>query len=391
MVYYITHAEPVNVQSGNLARFFLRNFDEKEGRGHSLFIEHPFDLIVPSFEMPFEEAKENLKNLIREFPDFKFELKNYSHKKEVIWAILEDKKRRKELPKYFLKNKSSASMLLRFFFPPFMAVDPENFPPKELKFVDPEIVLMDTKCAIDIETTDYNNPDLEERITNAVINFGPGSKKVIFTTFQNLKGINEKSGYNILVVNDTDAIKQRVAEEIIEEDPLLLYGFNFAFDQEKLRELGESDFRVGVDGSVPVFKSVQALRNMIEKGRFVVDLYGYLFYHRNIYKDNRLATHCCDTKSLSHVELEAKTKVAESKKRGSREAAEEIISYVVDDGEMTFGLGESYVKEIIAKSWFAKREPSTICTTSGKNISVEMWKERYFHKRSTFLDRYDHG
>lgn len=394
MVYYIVHTEPVNVQSGNLARFFLRHFDEKEGRGHSLFIDHPVDLIVPSFEMPREEAESRLEQMIHEFPDFRFGLKDYSRNKKVIWAVLNDKKRKKELPKFFLKDKASASMLLRFFYPPFMIVDVQDgqlkLPQLEsAQYIDPEICLADTSCVLDIETTKYHDPDLE-RITNTVLNFG--YRKVIFTAFRNLHRLSSARGYDIIKVHDTDGIKKAVLAVIKEEDPLMIYGFNIAFDQEKLRELGEIDFRVGVDGSVPVFKSVQAIRNMIEKGRWVIDLYGYLFYHRNIFKDNRLVTHCNGKKSLSHVELEAKTNLAESNIVGSSGAAREIAGvYVPDDGDMTRGLAIKYCREMFAKAWFSKREPSTICTSSGRNVAFEMSKERYFHRRSTFMDRFDYG
>src|SRR3989338_6687799 len=120
------------------------NFDEKEGRGHSLFVDLPVNAIIPSFEMGCEEANEKIDSLVKQFPDFGFELKRYSAAKDVIWAILNDKKRKKELPKYFLSGKVSASKLLRFFYPPFKIVNPDDFHPgHDLGFVGMETVLKD--------------------------------------------------------------------------------------------------------------------------------------------------------------------------------------------------------------------------------------------------------
>ncbi|MEM4336376.1 MAG: hypothetical protein QXG86_00005, partial [Candidatus Woesearchaeota archaeon] len=383
MVYYITHTEPLNPQRGNLVRFFIRHFDEKEGRGHSIYQDAPVNLIVPSLEMYVEEAFQELRTLMEVYPHFNFEIKKFSEEKAVIWASIKDRERKKELPGFFLKNKTSPSLLVRFFYPPFTIVDFDSkgnllLPGinEKREYAPPEIPLMDVKCALDIETTNYKNPD-KERITNAVLNFGE-TKKVIFTTFKNLKGLGKFNDYEIKVVSDTDSIIKNVEETIKKEDPLIIYGFNISFDQEKLRELGEDvDFLPGVDDSKPVFKSVNAIKNMIEKGRWVVDLWGYCFYYKNLYKDNKLETHTNHKKSLSHFELEEKTNFAESTKKGARNTAIEIISYVVRDGEETFSLGEKNIKEIISKSYFTKREPSTICATSGKNIGREFWARKY--------------
>lgn len=402
---YIIYTEPINYYSGNEVRFFIREFDVETKKGKSSIFTKNIDYIIPSFELFSNEADVLFDNCTKNFPQIEFKKKYFSANKKVLWAYIKDKKwlnaRKKEerivLPNKFLVKKSSHSQQLRFYYPPFTMVNIINgnleLPTKQEKSsVDLEFILEDKKCAIDIETVDYNTPT--ERITNAVLNFG--NKKYIITTFK--PPFNKFRDYQIISVGNvelnktTDEIKKTVTNIIQEEDPLILYGFNIEFDQNKLRELGEEKYLPGVGKTKPIYKSVQGLKNMITKGRFTIDLYSYLFFYFNIYENNKLETHSRMkginfTKSLSYELLAYKTKKGE---QGSIDDMIEVLTYAAEDGDATYELGEKNCKKIILKSKFVKREPSVICTTSGKNIMKEYWKKKYFLKMNTLRDRYEH-
>ena len=299
------------------------------------------------------------------------------------------------LPDKFLKEKTSPSQQMRFYYPVYTIANVENgeliLPEKLQKSaIDLETVLKDKKCALDIETVDYENPE-NERISNVVLNFGPGNRKEILTIFKT--PFNEFNGYAITHCKDTNDITKKTGEIISAEDPLILYGYNIEFDQKRLRDLGKEGYFPGVDETKPVYKSVQGLKNIITKGRFTIDLYGYLFMYRNLYENNKLETHARMAgfdfkKGLSYDVLAYKSKKAE---QGSVKDMEEVLKYVVEDGEVTYNFGEKNARKIIQNSIFSKRDPSTICTTSGKNVMKEFWQRKFFLEMNTLKNRYDHG
>jgi len=407
-IHYITYTEPACTQSGNDVKFYVREFDPKIGTGRSLQFTEPVEFIVPSFETKREEVPGRLEKLARDFPDIEFERKEFSFAKEVLWATIIDRKSPKErmkLPDYFICDKrNSFSKQLRFYYPPFTLVPtkdgkltrPSKF---EKSIVDRDIVLGDKKCALDIETMDYHDSE-KERISNVVIKFKDHG--YIVTTF--VPPFEEFKGYKIISVRkrsdepvdrrkSTDAIKKKVTEIIQSEDPLGIYGFNLPFDQKKLRDLGDGDYLPGVNMTGPVFKSVQGIKNMITKGRFSFDIYGYKFLYFNHYENNKLETHARMEgmnfkKSLPYEILAYKTKKAEA---GSLEDMVECLTYVAEDGEVMFKIGESNEKKIISKAMFVKREPSSICTSSGRNIMKEYWEKQFFLDRNTLRNRYEMG
>jgi hypothetical protein len=399
-VNYITYTEPENNRSNNV-RIYVREFETNTKLGKSKVFEKKFDFIIPSKEIK-ENTEQNANYLIDEFttqfPQITFKKKHYSDTKSCIWALVPERNlinSRKEeekivLPRLFLTEKASFSQQLRFFYSPFTLVDIENgglkLPEKlERSIVDLDSVLEDKKCALDIETMDYDTPN--ERISNACLNFG--SEKYILTTFKT--PFDKYRDYNMIRCKDTDEIKSKTASLIAEKDPLILYGYNIQFDQSKLRDLGEEEYLPGVGETKPIFKSVQGLKNMITRGRFTLDLYGYLFMFHNIYENNKLETHARMSgldfkKDLPYSALAVKTRLGEN---GSVKDMEEVLGYICNDGNVTYELGEKYLKNIIQKSRFVKREPSVICTTSGKNIMKEYWNKRFFLKMNTYKDRYE--
>jgi len=404
MVYFITHTEPAPgyLQKGNLARFYVRQFNPETLEGKSLYFDLPFDLIVPSFEVPKETTDAVLKGLAHAHPDIGFEVKSYNTVKDVLWASMNDKSRKEELPKSkpcrFAAKKSSYSKLLRWFFPPFLAVDVDRngqlvlpnlekiLEQKDLSFVDWTILLKEKRCALDIETTGWMYEGDLEKITAAVLNFGSGVKNIV-SVFDAAR-VSRFRDYSLFCVQDTDSIIEFVEKSMVEEDPLFVYFFNGSFDKEKLRELGTEEFRPGTDFTRPVFKSVQALKNMIMKGRWDIEEYGYVFLYRSLYKNNKLETQANHPKTLDHVTLELKTKKAIA---GDGETAMELLTYIADDGDITFDFGEKLLPLILPKAHFTKREPSSICTTSGINIMNEFWGKKYFFMKHTFWDRYHYG
>jgi len=455
---YIVYTEPADLCSGNEVKFFIREFDTETKKGISKDFVKNLDLIIPTFEMPNEDADKLLEECMSNFPGIEFKDKYYSQNKKVLWAYIPNKKlisgRKKEerikLPSKFLV-KTSHSQQIRFYYPQHTLVDIVNgelkLPEKQEKtIVDLDAVLEDKKCALDIETIDYLDDrrreelekqyklykkelrglkkkdlrkknaskikDIEykikpikeeldkERISNVVLNFG--DKKYIITTF--VPPFKEFKGYKIISVRkdskeeidpkkSTDKIKEIVSKLINNEDPLILYGYNIEFDQSKLRDLGEEDnYCPGVDETEPVYKSVQGIKDMKTKGRFTIDNYGYLFFYFNLYENNKLETHARMsginfTKSLPYEILAYKTKNGE---KGSIDDMIECLTYVAEDGETTYALGEKNLKKIMLKSRFVRRDTSTICTTSGKNIMKEYWKKRFFLRMNTLRDRYEH-
>lgn len=394
IVYFITHTEPSPgyLQKGNLSRFYVRQFNLETLEGKSLFFDVPVDMIIPSFEMPKEDAMHLLEKLAKDFKDcsdVRFERRYYNTVKDVIWAHLSAKERKEDLPKNFLKKKFSASKFLRWMFPPFLEVDVDNgnlIFKKEMSYVSPEILYKEKKCALDIETTGWMHPGEKEEITAAVLNFSNGVKKIV-NVFKCAE-IDSLENYSISYVENTDGIKRFVEESILEQDPLFVYFFNGSFDKKRLRDLGREEFRPGTDYSAPVFKSAQALKNMIMKGRWDIELYGYVFLYRHLFKNNKLETHARQKKTLDHVELELLTKKAIG---GDKNAANQILKYVADDGNITLEFGNELLPLIIPKAHFVKREPSTICTSSGTNIMREYWDKKFWFLRGTYLTRYDFG
>jgi len=392
---YIVYTEPDAKRSGCEVKFYTREFDYENKSGKSNFFRKDVKIIIPSFEMPDAEVCGKMKRLKEEFPAIEFKEKYYSSKKKVIWAYLKNKTDKALLPDEFLKEKTSPSQQMRFYYPVYTIVNAEDgqliLPEKLQKSaIDIETILNDKKCALDIETIDYENPK-NERISNVVLNFGPGNRKEILTIFKT--PFNEFRGYTITHCKDTDDITKKTDEIIHAEDPLILYGYNIEFDQKRLRDLGNSEYRPGIDDTRPVYKSVQGIKNMITKGIFTIDLYGYLFMYRNLYENNKLETHARMAgidfkKGLSYDVLAYKTKKAE---QGSVKDMEEVLKYVVEDGETTYNLGEKNARKIIQTSLFSKRDPSTICTTSGKNVMKEFWQRKFFLEMNTLKNRYEHG
>lgn len=405
LIHYITYTEP-DVKSGKDVRFFVREFDTARKIGRSLQFVEPVELIVPSFEMKKEEAPGRLEELARDFPGIEFERKNFFREKEVIWATIRNRKKpeRTRLPRQFLDKKTSFSQQLRFYYPPFTLVPirdgkltrPSKF---EKSAVSREIVLDDKKCSLDIETVDYNDPN-EERISNVVIRFKDHGYIITtfvppFKEFRRYRIISVRKSHDELIdlKRSTDAIKREVTGIIQSEDPLGIYGFNLPFDQEKLRKLGDEDYLPGVNMTGPVFKSVQGLKNMITKGRFSFDIYGYKFLYFNLYENNKLETHARREgidfkKSLPYDILAYKTKKAEE---GSLEDMIECLTYVAEDGDVMFQIGQNNEKKILSKALFVKREPSSICTSSGRSLMKEYWEKQYFLSRNTLRNRYEHG
>jgi len=404
---YIIHTEPINHFSGNEVRFFIREFDNETKKGKSGVFIKKIDYIIPTFEIKNNEVGDLFQKCKNEFPQIQFKQKYYNSNKSIIWAYINDLKslnsRKKEerikLPNKFLVHKTSRSQQLRFYYPPFTMVNVINnnmvLPAKQEKsMIDLESILEDKKCAIDIETIDYDTPN--ERISNVVLNFG--NRSYIITTFN--PPFNNFKNYKIISVSDvsldksTDEIKKRVTEIIQKEDPLFFYGFNIEFDQRKLRGLGkDNEYLPGIGKTGPIYKSVQGMKNMITKGRFTVDLYPYLFFYYNIFENNKLETHARMsginfTKSLPYGVLAHRTKKGE---QGSLDDMIEVLTYVVEDGNVTYQLGEKNIKKIILKSKFVKRKPSIICTTSGKNIMKEFWRQKFFLKKNTLQDRYEYS
>lgn len=416
MVMYVVYTEPVqnragHTPTGNEVKVFCRDFDEEKGVGKSKVFAVSIDHVVPSFDLKEDKVEgylaerlprelqiggpgetldkkvDRLMFLLKEDnPHAEFAEKYYSREKRVIHAILKNREYLNDLPDFFLKNKYSPSTYVRWLYPPFTIVKEKKrqlILPKRKKFVDKKIILADKKCALDIETTEYTNPK-NERITNVVLNFG--DEKYIITAFQNAWG--KFRDYDLIHAKDTDTIKKEVERFIREKDPLILYGFNLPFDQEKLRELGDEEYLPGVDETRPVFKSVQGIKNIITRGRFTADLYGFLFLYKNLYKNNKLETHAGVKKTMDHVLLELKMRKAE---QGDLETIQEVLGYVADDGDITYDLGEKNIDNIVSRAWFIKRTLSTICTTSSKAITEDYQNKTYYFRMNTFRDRYVHG
>jgi hypothetical protein len=93
-------------------------------------------------------------------------------------------------------------------------------------------------------------------------------------------------------------------------------------------------------------------------------------------------------KGLDYDILARKTKKGEE---GSVKDMEEVLKYVIEDGEITYELGEKNIKKITLKSIYSKRDHSAICTTSGKNIMKECWQRKYFLNKNTLSNRYEWG
>ncbi len=435
MVLYIVYTEPVQNRSGheptgNEVRVFCRDFDEKTGVGKSKYFTVEMQHIIPSFDLTKDKINEHLTKINKELlfspPEehidkaldrlifllgeeyssyrIRFIEKYYSEKKRVIHAILDDLHDKNSLPEYFLRQVTkigkdekskptrasfySPSTYFRWLYPPFTVVgekDGQLVLPKKIKSVEKEIILADKKCALDIETTEYENPKLE-RITNVVLNFGNNEKNYIVTSFEGTEKMFEE--YLLIYAKNTNEIKKNVERIIHEEDPLILYGFNIQFDQKKLRELGDEEYLPAVDFSKPIFKSVQGIKNMITRGRFTVDTYGFRFLNRNIYKNNTLATHAGIKKMFDHPHVELNTYLAE---HGDIDAVRKGWEYVGQDGRVTRRVGEEDIDNIVSRALFAKRTLETICTASAKAIMEDHWGKLFYFRMNTYRNRYEHG
>jgi hypothetical protein len=432
MVMYIVYTEPVQNRvghepTGNEVRVFCRDFDEKAGVGKSKYFTTEMQHVIPSFDLKgsqideilakhgkifassddegIDEKVDRLIYLLNEdHRTIEFIKKYYSKEKRVIHAILDDLHDKNSLPEYFLRQVTkigkdgkskptrasfySPSTYFRWLYPPFTIVEEKDgqlILPKKIKSVEKEIILADKKCALDIETTEYENPKLE-RITNVVLNFGNNEKNYIVTSFEGTEKMFEE--YLLIYAKNTNEIKKNVERIIHEEDPLILYGFNIQFDQKKLRELGDEEYLPAVDFSKPIFKSVQGIKNMITRGRFTADTYGFLFLNKNIYKNNTLGTHAGVEKTLDHALLELKSYLAE---QGDLKAALEVLKYVAEDGNITYRIGEENIDNIVSRALFTKRTLETICTSSAKAIMEDYWNKKFFFRMNTYRNRYEHG
>ena len=194
-VSYIVYSEPDSKRSGCKVKFFVREFDSDTKQGKSHFFEKEMPLIVPSFEMPIDDSTKLLDEYTQKYPNVEFKEKGFSMNKNVIWAYLKNKEEKAMLPKWkkiapgkypgFLTDKFSFSQQIRFYYPPFTILEKENgefmLPTKfEKSSIDLETIINDKKCALDIETMDYDKPDIE-RISDVVLNFK--DKKYVITTF----------------------------------------------------------------------------------------------------------------------------------------------------------------------------------------------------------------
>ncbi len=428
MVMYIVYTEPVQNQEGNMrigneVAVFCRDFDERTGVGKSKYFTTEMQHVIPSFDLDGkkvdkiltergkkligradESIDEKVDRLIfllsKDHPAVNFVKKDYSQDKRVIHAVFDDLRYKNSLPKYFLrqvmaigKNGKPKATRVSFYSPttyfrwryapPFTVVEEKNGQlifPKKRKFVDKEIVLADKKCALDIETTEYDSPELE-RITNAVLNFG--EKKYIITSF---RGVGDRfRDYDVIYAENTDGIKNMVEGILHEEDPLIIYGFNIVFDQKKLRELGDDDYLPGVDFSRPVFKG---LKNMMTKGRFTVDLYPFLSSNKNIYKNNTLATHSGIEKDMNHAVLEFETYQAE---HGRMDSVQRCMGYVAGDGDITRKRGDENIENIVSRALFAKISLEKACTASSKANMGDYWNKKFYFEMNTYKNRYEHG
>jgi len=411
IINYIVNTEPANVQSGNDVKIFLRQWDTIAKKGKSRLITQPVSYIIPSMERMQHEIPPLLDRFGKEYPDTSFETRPLYGDKEIIWAIVKDRKKpkeRKKLPEIFLEKKVSFSKQLRFFYPPFTLVDVDDHQNKVIlpleneprRQIDLETLVSDNGCAIDIETIDYTDAE-KERISNVMINFGK-DKKYLITTFVHpekkelwgckLIGVRENSGEAIDPGESTKRIIRAANEIISREDPLKIFGYNlFAFDNIKMRELGEGEYLPGTDRTKPVFKSVQGLKNSMIRGRLGLDIYCHKFLYENLFENNKLETHARMEgmhfkKSMPYEILELKTKLGEL---GQVKEMEKSIYYCSRDGDVMLHIGKSNERKILSKAIFAGRSPETICTSPVNNIMKEYWEKKYFLRNNTLKDRYE--
>ncbi|MBU2523372.1 MAG: hypothetical protein KKE23_03735 [Nanoarchaeota archaeon] len=422
IINYIVYTEPANVQHGNGVKIYLREWDTVAKKGKSKTIIQPIKYIVPSMEQKSREVPSLIEKFSAEYPNFEFEKRPFYGDKEIIWAITNNRKKPKErerLPDMFLdkqrikgveKNKSFFSQQLRFFYPPFTLVNIDEWKgsvvlPSEhdvRRQIGLEDLIEDNGCSLDIETVDYTDPE-KERISNVIINFGKDKKYLVTTLVHpdkkglwGCKLISVRGNSNEIIhpKESTKRVVREVNDIIKREDPLKLFGYNlFAFDNPKLRDLGEGEYLPGADKTKPAFKSVQGLKNMIVKGRISLDIYTYKFLLANIFENNKLETHARMegikfTKSMPYAVLELKTKLGEA---GFVKEMEKTIYYCSMDGDVMLQAGKSNERKILSKALFVGRSPETICTSPGGNIMKEYWEKKYFLKNNTLRGRYNRG
>lgn len=388
--FYITYVEPVNVQRGKEVSFYLREWDEEEGKGRSIKIVKEIPHYFFSENMRGEEAEEFYRNL--EVPEhLKAELVDYNSKKKFI-RVEGSKEDYECLKGPFLcrgrgrkdfLNMNSPSRLLRWAYPTFMKIeDIENIPLwsgiRKRSYVDLEKAVKDNYAVLDIEVEDWEKG--EDHIFMAV--YVSPKQKVLWHDFSADGPFNLAidTEFRIEKCTTQQDFGKKITQLLHEEDPLWIYGHNvMGYDQLQLRELTE-EYYPSTDKHYPLTTSAQGLKRVISKGRFTLDTFSYMFRHFNLFMDNSLETLTGFTKSINYEEQSALVREARG---GNRGAMEILLNYCAEDGLRAEEAGNQLKERAARIAWHYKKPIDIICTMAKSNLSADFWNRRYFLIKKT--------
>ncbi|MFC1727853.1 3'-5' exonuclease [Nanoarchaeota archaeon] len=282
---------------------------------------------------------------------------------------------------------NSYQRMLNYRFPVFSTVEIKDGRIDFSKFdqfnqprVGLEEVISDKKCAIDIETQDYDTPD--EKIFMAI--FRTEQENVLYTIHD--PGKRSVNGAEVVLCEDEKDLVMRLAEKERSFDPLFVIGHNLqAFDRMKLKHIGRKygKYAPGANEDEPRMRS-SSTGKVETLSRFEIDTL-YLKKTINYLESNKLEPHAQRAgidfrKNISYEEM------AKLVQDGYPESIFKVADYTVNDGGVSLELGNWCLENVLLKSYLFRRSPTDICKTSDKNLSNNLRARQYFRVLNTFRD-----
>ncbi|MBT3814247.1 hypothetical protein HOE37_01570 [Candidatus Woesearchaeota archaeon] len=397
--FFITHVEPLHLQKGKEALFYVREQDLSTGRGKS----HIRIKEVPHYFFTRNMPNDQLAGHILKFgqqPDLEH-LVMEQHRISSNWSFLRTegcKEDRKVLPHPFVCRKdskdkrdpsgnSSPSKLLRWLYPPMMLIpSPDEIPlPLEImgfdfnyQFAGLEHVINDLMAIADIEVRDWQ---IGKDSIFQMVYISPLSQIIFHDLPFNDR---EQEGFRLIRYPTQKELGQLTTQLIAQEDPVCLAGHNLMnYDQLQLRNITQAYFPA-TNEYHPVTKSAQGFGRVLTKGRFTIDTYGYFFNWLNLYVNNKIETIQEFSKSIGYDEQAALLRRAE---QGDKEAFRKLTHYCIEDGKITWDLLQKVKETVFDKSLALRTSPDKISSSGRNSLGREDWKRKYF----LFHGNYEEG
>ena len=383
---YLVDVQPKNRVRGNAVKLFTRE------NGKSVTLQSEIPHLIPSFKEEVAIIDRNLDLLRSNTKGLTFQKVQYKGN-AVIWAKGDPAELKEQLQRYnyFLKRESSRIQMLRWNTNfPFTVVTESN---GKLSFskssVDIPFLQNEKAIALDLEVEGWEEAKRTGDLTKETIamasfttmsSFGnyilsiydPGVKEV-----KSGDGPNEKAA--IILCKDQDDLISKLLKLFQDYDPLWIFGSNVGkYDLLKLREKGNGSFTPSVDGDEPKIEANCGFFPRIGVlGRYVIDSapfsQNWLWLPRNklTFVANFLLNKT-EEKDMDYDELEDAFKSRDPNK------LERAATYNFKDAIISFETGVRILKPVLFISKLFASSPSSVCTTSKKNLGKKIHEKKGF-------------